>query len=40
MQDGSEYEKYVPEAKINNLRTKEGLLDHRFTDQHNPSAVS
>jgi len=43
MQDGSDYEEFVPEAKINNLRTKEGLQDlnvlsdHR---QHDPSAVS
>jgi len=27
MQDGSECEEFVPEAKISNLRTKEGLLD-------------
>jgi len=27
MQDGSEYEEFVPEAKISNLRTKEGLQD-------------
>jgi len=27
MQDGSEYEKFVTEAMINNLRTKEGLQD-------------
>ena len=43
MQDGSEYEEFVHEAKISNLRTKEGLQDlnvlsdHR---QHDPSAVS
>jgi len=27
MQDGSEYEEFVPEAKISNLRTKKGLQD-------------
>jgi len=25
MQNGSEYEMFVPEIRINNLRTKEGL---------------
>ena len=27
MQDGSQYEEFVPEAKISNLRTKKGLQD-------------
>ncbi|KAG4090259.1 hypothetical protein H8356DRAFT_1279700 [Neocallimastix lanati (nom. inval.)] len=34
MQDGSDYEEFVPEAKINNLRTKEGLQDLNVLSDH------
>jgi len=44
MQDGSDYEEFVPEAKINNLRTKEELqnlnVQYWITNQYDPSAIS